>query len=205
MQALLSKPRLSAVGSATSVILNSAMVLHASGPEYNTLNTWCTLPGWAATMEALQQGVQGPATAWSSACEALIAGKAMNLILNHESEAAIRASISLAATVRKFLWPYLKQGGRDATWARCAHFAKDYVKLLLKFNCADTMHSSRVVELVDVAASAVPRLNICVSSHGSMEASSSAIGEVGSAELCAKQVSSDKSKERAFTHLEGGR
>ncbi|MEW5305313.1 MAG: hypothetical protein WDW36_007862 [Sanguina aurantia] len=83
------------------------------GPEYAALNAWCAMPGWAAVTELLQRG-EHPADHFLEASNAaLSAYKCLNLTYGTRDPAMLREKISLAATVRKLVWPFMRHHQRQ--------------------------------------------------------------------------------------------
>lgn len=73
------------------------------------------MPGWAASTEALHRGQHRAGNLVQISNAAVSASKALLLFSdNNQNNASFRARISLAATVRKLLWPYLQREGETA-------------------------------------------------------------------------------------------
>lgn len=79
-----------------------------AGPEFKTLNTWCLMPGWAATAEILYRGEHHPQDLLQVLYAAITVGQCSRKLQQDTCVATLTQQISLAATVRKLLWPYVQ-------------------------------------------------------------------------------------------------
>ncbi|MEW5318475.1 MAG: hypothetical protein WDW38_009695 [Sanguina aurantia] len=77
------------------------------GPSFGVLDRWRVMGGWAAAMESLQRGTHHSTTP----CEFRNCGSnslaSIDLLRNTDTEVTLAGSISLAATLRKLLWPMM--------------------------------------------------------------------------------------------------
>lgn len=69
------------------------------------MQAWCTMPGWATTLEALHRDTCPTRTPYDASYVATAFAKALAQLLETSGCPALRENISLAATVRKLLWP----------------------------------------------------------------------------------------------------
>lgn len=71
------------------------------------------MPGWAAATEALQRGKHHASSPQEAGSAAIVAGESLALLERDTSVTSLMESISLAATVRKLVWPHTQ---RQNTW-----------------------------------------------------------------------------------------
>ncbi|MEW5318476.1 MAG: hypothetical protein WDW38_009696 [Sanguina aurantia] len=82
------------------------------GPGFAALDAWRVTGGWAAVMEALQRGQHHASDEEEVGAAALNSLASLALLRHADRAVALQGSISLAATLRKLMWPYMKWQGR---------------------------------------------------------------------------------------------
>lgn len=87
------------------------------GAAHDAFMAWRALPGWAATTEAFQRGTSHALSADEVMNAAQLAADTQLLHLLSSNIPALCECFSLAATVRKLLWPYLQPGAKNSKTA----------------------------------------------------------------------------------------
>lgn len=118
-------------------------VSRLTGPELDTFNMWRMMPGWAAVTEAFHRGKHHPTSPYKILNAFYVADIVSVLPRGSAGVLTLPASISLAATLRKLVWPFLPleskgtcQPGRHSSGPRTGlGEQQQYDPLLEKLRC----------------------------------------------------------------------
>lgn len=83
------------------------MFLPGAGLDLKMLNAWCAMPGWASATEAVHRGRYHASSEKEVSSTGIVAARVLSVLVDLGS-LSVSAHLSLAATVRKLMWPYIQ-------------------------------------------------------------------------------------------------
>lgn len=124
--------------------------------------TWGLNAGWATVTEALHRGNRRPDNLQDIIYLALSEARAATLFLpGIEAVRVLRGSISLAATVRKLLWPYLRPNGAEHR----TQVPEEHLRLSNGWDEPRWSHLHRKMFILQEMNSLLCELELSVSAH----------------------------------------